>query len=428
MFDYNLDYDEGIILESEDVCWASRDDLEIDNFVLTNKNLYCSYEKSNGIFKKATKELSVLSLSDIKVINGKALVQQIKYEGSWCLQIQFRQGTEHFAFYDAPKKVIPQWVEAINNTLGIVAAPAPTTPRKQLSSIFGGAFAEVADSFKSMVDTATETFGVTTKQSGLTAQTPPVAHEAVQQPADDASKHSFCVECGTKLSPGTKFCPNCGYKVGANITSEITVQATTDDVSKSIVEEKPIIHSRATPVVADQPKANNTQRQQEYVGKVFKCPNCGNVINQSDAVCDSCGYHLSGKQAIGSALDFQQQLLKVEMTRQNKKIGFWDQREALDATDKQIIALIKSYPVPNSIEDIVEFFHLAIGNIDVAKSKKSVFNSDSWDGGSRERAISNAWVGKLQQIYKKAELFFPNEPEFVHIKEAYQTIAKELKL
>lgn len=127
-------------------------------------------------------------------------------------------------------------------------------------------------------------------------------------------------------------------------------------------------------------------------------------------------------------MDFQQQLLRVEMTRQNKKIGFWDQREALDATDKQIIALIKSYPIPNSIEDIVEFFHLAIGNIDVAKSKKSVFNTDGWDGGSRERAISNAWVGKLQQIYKKAELFLPNEPEFAHIKEAYQAMMKELKL
>lgn len=73
MFDYNLDYDEGVILESEDVSWPSRDDLEIDNFVLTNKKIYCAYEKSNGLFKKATKELSVLSLSDIKIINGNAI-------------------------------------------------------------------------------------------------------------------------------------------------------------------------------------------------------------------------------------------------------------------------------------------------------------------------------------------------------------------
>ena len=173
-------------------------------------------------------------------------------------------------------------------------------------------------------------------------------------------------------------------------------------------------------------KTLKSQRQQEYVGKVYKCPNCGNVVGQSDAVCDSCGYHLSGKQAVSSAMDFQQKIMEIEMSR--KKTGFWDQRVALNATDKQIVAFIKSYPIPNSIEDIVEFFYLAIGNIDVAKSKKSIFNTDGWDGGSRERAISNAWVGKLQQIYKKAELFFPNEPEFAHIKEAYLAMMKELKL
>ena len=65
------------------------------------------------------------------------------------------------------------------------------------------------------------------------------------------------------------------------------------------------------------------------------------------------------------------------MNRKDKKIGFWDQREALDTTDKQMIALIKSYPIPNTIEDIVEFFHLANGNNDISKSKKSVFNSDN---------------------------------------------------
>ncbi|HJD33611.1 MAG TPA: zinc-ribbon domain-containing protein [Candidatus Mediterraneibacter tabaqchaliae] len=23
----------------------------------------------------------------------------------------------------------------------------------------------------------------------------------------------FCAQCGSKLSQGTKFCPNCGYKI-----------------------------------------------------------------------------------------------------------------------------------------------------------------------------------------------------------------------
>lgn len=436
-----LDYDEGIILENEDVYWASRDDLELTNFTLTNKKLYCTYEKDNGFFKKSTSEMYVLALSDIKIINGQALVQQIKYDGSWCLQIQFKQGTEYFAFSDSPKKVIPQWIAAINNTLGIVAVNSSTTAPKAVKrnnpfgGVFAGAFSEVADNFKSVVDTAAETFGIPTKQAEQRSQTNGVYAQPVQtQPTYHQTveaqehEHSFCVNCGAQLAPGAKFCSSCGCKVGATDSNSAPAQET-------IVQKEETI---ATPPISVQPatqmqrevnaKPANSQRQQEYVGKVFKCPHCGEVVNQSDTVCGGCGYHLSGKQAMVSAIDFQQQLLNIEMRRQDRKISLREHREVLDATDKQMIALIKSYPIPNSIEDIVEFFHLAIGNIDVNKSKKSIFNSDDWDGGSRERSISNAWVGKLQQVYKKAELYFPNEPEFAHIKETYLQMMNDLKL
>ena len=436
MFDYNFDYDEGVLLESEDVSWASRDYLELDKFVLTNKKLYCAYEKSNGLFKKPTNELNVLLLSDIKIINGQALVQQTKYEGDWCLQIQFRQGTEYFEFSDAPKKVIPLWISAINNSLGIEipSTPTPTKKSSPFSGMFAGAFAEVADNFKSVIDTAAETLGIPTKSPTTPTNTVATTYVAptktVNQSEESRTQNNrFCVECGNKLMTGTKFCPNCGCKVDSNTTFVSQQETVQEPIQEPATVTPPIEPIPFEPVqVENAPKEVKTQRQQEYVGKIFKCPHCGGVVNQFDAICSSCGFHLSGKEAIGSAMDFQQQLLKIEMTRQNQKVGFWDQREALDATDKQIIALIKSYPIPNSIEDIVEFFHLAIGNIDVAKSKKSVFNTDGWDGGSRERAISNAWVGKMQQIYKKAELFFPNEPEFAHVKEAYSSIMKELKL
>ena len=438
MNNLQLGYDEGIILESEDVSWVSRNGLDLTHFVLTNRNIYCIYEKSNGLFKKPTVEQCILSLTDVKIINGQALVQQMKYDGSWCLQVQFRQGVEYFEFSDSPKKIIPQWVAAINNTLGTsvnVSTPTPQTTKR--NSLFGGAFAEVADSFKSVVDTASETFGLSPKQSNgnntysSVSYNNTISQQPTHQPKPEAvpqaaKKNSFCINCGNQLSPGTKFCPSCGHKVG-NVNETTTMQEAV--VSKTENTYIPPVQERSVEPPKEEVKQNsNSQRQQEYVGKVFKCPHCGEVVNQSDTVCGACGYHLSGKQAMWSAMDFQQQLLKIEMMRQDKKIGFWDQREALDATDKQMIALIKSYPIPNTIEDIVEFFHLAIGNIDVAKSKKSVFNTDGWDGGSRERAISNAWVGKLQQIYKKAELYFPNELEFAHIKEAYQEMMKELKL
>lgn len=438
MFEYNLDYDEGVILENEDVIWASRSNLNLDTFALTNKKLYCIYRKSNGIFKKPAKECGVLPLSDIKIINGQAMVRHTKHNGSWCLQIQFMQGPELFAFSNFPKRVIPQWISAISNALGVAAAPSPQPARKSdaYSGVFAGAFSEVADNFREVannfrdaIDTASEAFGIpTTQESIFPSPNTATDTSAVKTPADrQAAQNSmpgykFCVQCGAKLTPDSKFCSHCGCKVagGGNAASPIS--------EPEAVVPSDSQQPAAPDKVEVQAKIQNTQRQQEYVGKVFKCPNCGGVVNQSDTVCSTCGYHLSGKKAVSSAIDFQQQIMQVEMARQDRRISFWDRREALDATDKKIIALIKSYPIPNSIDDVVEFFHLAIGNIDVAKSKKSIFNSDDWDGGSRERAISNAWVGKLQQIYKKAELFFPHEPEFAHMKEAYLAVMKELKL
>lgn len=436
MYSFNFDYDEGILIESENAFWESKDNIELKNLVLTNKNIYCVYEKSNGLFKKATEEVNILSVSDIKVINGQALVQQIKHDGSWCLQIQFRQGTEYFSFYESPKKVIPQWVAAINNALGISvtnvsAANAQKTAKR--SNIFGGAFAgafsEVADNFRNVVDNVSETFGVQTRQgesSFTPANNPNYAQSRYTQQSSqpiqtEEHQHRFCVNCGAKLDLGTRFCPACGCKVENSNPTQATEQyvseTKTESLKPSPVESRPTYQK----TVVENTTQANTQRQQEYVGKIYKCPNCGNIINQSDTICNACGYHLSGKQAISSAMDFQHKMMEIEMTR--KKTGFFDTE---NETDKKILALVKSYPIPNSIEDIVEFMHIAIGNIDVGRSKKSFVN---WlDSSVSENQLSNAWVAKMQQIYKKAELYFPNEPEFVHIKEIYDSTMKELKM
>ena len=434
MIDINMDYNETVILESEDSIWITRDQQDLDRLVLTNKNLYCAYKKNNGLFKKPTNEICSLSLADIKIINGQAMLQQMKYTGYWCLEIQFRQGSEYFSFYSTPKKVIPQWVLAINRVLGTTGGRTTSSMTQQrnglFSAVFGGAFSDVADSFKSIIDTASETLGIPTTFEGKGDWENAAEHHApnsTSQSQNNESKSAskqgyfFCVNCGSQLVSGNKFCPNCGCKVAERAESVAQSHEKTDNDTR----ESPTTNATTeTSVEATQ------QRQQEYIGKVYKCPNCSNVVNPSDTVCNACGFHLTGKKALSSALDFQQQILKIEMTRQNKKKGFWDNTSEgdLDATDKQIIALIKSYPIPNNIEDIVEFFYLAIGNINVEKSKKSVFNTDSWEGTNRERYISNAWVGKLQQIYKKAEFYFPNEAEFVRIKETYTDMMNGLKI
>lgn len=436
MINLHLDLDERILLSEEEATWVSRDFEYLDELLLTNKKLYCTFEKSNGLFKKPSEETCVLSLADIKLLDGQPLIRQVKHEGKHCLQIQFAQGIEYFTFSRAPKKVIPQWILEIRRALGAPDAP-PATSVEPGGNPVARALAEVSNNFKTVIDTTAEVMGVFAETAG-TALASSVENEisdngSVQDRCqEDPTIYApnFCPNCGRKLNPETRFCPGCGQKVISDNGDKKTVNRPTFR-ERSPIEGVELRNSKInTSVKGVRLTASGAQRQQEYVGVIHKCPNCGSVVNPTDAVCDSCGFHLSGKEALYSARDFQQKLLEIEKTRKEKKLGLWNQREfyALDVTDKQVIALIQSYPIPNSIEDIVDFFFRALGNINVEKSKKSKFNSDGWDGGDRERTISNAWVGKMKQLYRKAKLLFPSEPEFVQIEEAYYSMMDELKL
>lgn len=223
---------------------------------------------------------------------------------------------------------------------------------------------------------------------------------------------AFCVNCGKQLVEGGNFCAFCGTPVGSAIP----------------------------PISAAQKIQPNTQRQQEYVGKVFKCPNCGEAISPSTARCPACDYEISGKEANETVRRFAQQLMELESQRGQEKVDF---REIIanglfnpgannrgSKVDAQILSLIKSFPIPNTIEEITEFMYLAVGNIDVNLSKNTLFNNSPGgrSSGGVQREISDAWVAKMQQVYAKAERTFPDDPAFDQMREIYVSKMKELKM
>lgn len=425
-----LDYDEGIIFESDDAEWESRDDIVLTKLTLTNKNFYCAYEKSNGLFKKATEDIAILSLSDIKVINGQVMVQQMKYEGSWCLQIQFRQGVEYFSFSSSPKKVIPQWIAEINN---IVVGPTqmnveqPNEPKKKTNP-FGG-FAGIAANLKNVADSAAQAVTSTVKQASESINHIPVSVEEstyspapeVESPAEQQHQGAkFCSNCGTPINAGAKFCHGCGAPIGtSNIPTPPPVTQTAPPPVPSFVEQ-------------EQPKRAE-RRQQEFVGTVLKCPNCGAIIGETTAVCPDCGIRITGRSAVTSVQSFKEQLMDIEGTRKKGLGGVFGVYAAPDPADTKKLTLIRNFPIPNSVDDIMEFMFLAVANIDVSLSKNTAMNK--WNntqqvetGATISRTISNAWVAKMQQVYQKAEIMFPNDPAFPGIQKIYYDKMKELKI
>lgn len=192
-------------------------------------------------------------------------------------------------------------------------------------------------------------------------------------------KMQFCPYCGTKLDEGARFCKNCGKVVSD--TAEQTPKA-----------QQP-----------ESPDGNPSERQTVYEGYIHKCPNCGQVLKSFELVCPACGYELRGTKASNAVREFALKLEAIESKREYEKpYGFFaaaDAQQRVSKTDEQKISLIKSFSVPNSKEDMLEFMILATSNMNMLVYDS--FASASLSKGEKE--INAAWFAKVQQVYEKAK-------------------------
>ena len=171
---------------------------------------------------------------------------------------------------------------------------------------------------------------------------------------------AYCNNCGKELNGEMKFCPHCGSPV-----------------------EK---HEK------------NAKRETICDGEIHKCPNCGEVLESFTAVCPSCGYEIRGAKTSASVGEFSMRLSASE-------------------NDERKIGLIRSFPIPNTKEDILEFMILAASNFD---ANCYVFSADG-------KKIADAWLAKIEQCRQKAEITFSGESDFLKIQNIYDKIHTQIK-
>ena len=162
---------------------------------------------------------------------------------------------------------------------------------------------------------------------------------------------TFCTNCGQEITAEVKFCGTCGKPVTA------------------------------------EPRDTSSRKDPIYDGNIHKCPNCGEMLDSFTAICPVCNYELRGTHATSCVHELSQKLEKTE------------------SIDKKA-ELISNFYIPNTKEDIYEFFILAYSNITA--------------GGQG----IDAWKVKLEQAYLKAKLAFGGE-DYKHIQELYDKITKE---
>lgn len=190
----------------------------------------------------------------------------------------------------------------------------------------------------------------------------------------------FCNNCGEKVIDGAKFCQKCGVP--------------THETSSN----------------------HESQRQQEYAGKSYKCPNCGEILKSFVTNCPSCGFELRGTKTTSAVREFAVKLEAIEAHREHTKpAGMFNYRHLLEIskTDQQKINLIQNFSFPNTKEDMLEFMILATSNIDTSTL--------IGDGKVTEKAISKAWDSKIKQVYAKAKNTYIDDPDFSKIQDLYNS-------
>lgn len=199
---------------------------------------------------------------------------------------------------------------------------------------------------------------------------------------------AYCSKCGVRVVDGAKFCQKCGSRTQGNY-------------------------------------AYTTQRQQKFAGKVYKCPECGEVLKSFEANCPACGLELRGTKASSAVREFARKLEAIESRREYEKPkGIFSANEALvrvTKTDAQKISLIKSFSVPNTKEDMLEFMILATSSINMR-----AYDSMNTNVSKSEQELNTAWFAKVQQVYEKAKRSYSSDDIFVEIEELYDKCIAEI--
>lgn len=432
MVDLKLENDEGILQQANSVEMYKANDIyeELYEMYLTNKNIICCYEKSNGLFSKSEKITEKVPLQSIRIVNDKVQILKVDDdEYGLGLQILLQNGERmHFVF--DKKKELQTWYDAIQETIIGKKTEDNIKDNKSMkkeNAIVGrflGVVQTVKDIAKDQIDEIKEQIDggknifINDEENNVTSDnkleekqsmnennnlSDNNEEEKVKESMNSEEKKSlYCRNCGEKLMPNSKFCNYCG-----------TPTDNTENKEK-VIEEKKNETSRE----------ELTERKMVYDGKIHKCPNCGEVLNSFVTNCPACGYELRDSKNSNAVEELSRKLEHIEQNRDRTKVstkilGAFNLSDGLTKTDEQKISLIRNFPIPNTKEDLYEFLILSKSNIEIDLYENTQIKS-------ARLAVSDAWKAKFEQAYQKAKLLLKNDDRIIEVDAMYKEINKSI--
>ena len=191
---------------------------------------------------------------------------------------------------------------------------------------------------------------------------------------------------------------------------------------KIAIQKKELSHSQSS-------KENTSNK----AGDIKKCPACGATVLSFSTKCNDCGHEFRNIEASNLVNIFHQKLIEIESKRADeetnpfKSIGTMlskslSGRGLADNVDLEKMELIKSFPIPNSKEEILEF--LTIGIPQASVKIKKIFGM-TIDQDRVKEEIKNVWFSKCEQIIMKARFAMKEDRQTLEEIEYY---AKQLDI
>lgn len=240
----------------------------------------------------------------------------------------------------------------------------------------------------------------------------------------------YCVNCGSFLHDDGYFCASCGKRVVDAPREDSSVDRAIE-AAEAACEGGAACEAEATSL-SKAPQEPASVRKLVYEGKLYKCPNCGEMLKSFAFACPTCGYETRGADAVSSVrelaaklefVDAKEMMVSREFDslempllglklKKAKELEVEELREEFERQREQEKAsLITGYVIPNSKEDVMEFILFASSNV---------------DPGHADGLIAKAWLSKLDQACRKAELFMGDDPDIARVKAVYERKLEEI--
>lgn len=158
--------------------------------------------------------------------------------------------------------------------------------------------------------------------------------------------------------------------------------------------------------------------ENEKMGNVVKCPNCGSTDVAGRAVCPACGYSFTNIKSNRSAEKLAKQLAEIEFSRRGSLFGGVVAAYGGGKTAEKA-SIIKNFPVPNTRDDLLEFLSLL-------KPKSSKYQKIVPAADSEQYRLAPAYYVKYVECIDKARRSFSKDIEFKPYFEFYEKQEKSI--